>query len=390
MAWSIWWPHGSSPPSRTTRTAPPHAGQSSARSRTAIASRAAIVGLAFAQAAQQHYDAAVSSYRRGIAAFLALNRAEDAARAELGLSQALYGNADYAAALAAATHARDQAIGLKRDDVLWRALVAEARAHRRLSHSDRAMEAASKAVTAVQRLTAGFEELPAEPVAADTTGAFTLLAILQAETGDADAAFQTVERRHAHALRIALAPNERDIHRGTTDAERDEERRVTVDVTSIAAQIRSETQLPRPDAARIARLVERLAAAKNARTAARQKLFNRLPQLAVWRGLGRAADAAEALAPLGSPAPLLIEFIVGDEDLLAVVIDQVDCCLRSRAYVARVESRILTQRITQAVDPATLRNLRCVARCRYRAREAVSGCRVDRGRQRATRADCAR
>ena len=86
-------------------------------------------------------------------------------------------------------------------------------------------------------------------------------------------------------------------------------------------------------------------------------MFNRLPQLAVWRGLGRAADAAEALAPLGSPAPLLIEFIVGDEDLLAVVIDQVDCCLRSRAYVARVESRILTQRITQAVDPATLRNL---------------------------------
>ncbi len=315
-----------------------------------------IVGLGFAQAAQQHYDAAIASYRRGIVAFMALNRAEDAARAELGLSQALYGSADFAAALAAATHARDQAIGLKRDDVLWRALVAEARAHRRLSHRDRAMEAASKAVAAVQRLATGFEELPFEPVAADTTGAFGLLAILQAEAGDADAAFQTVERRHAHALRIALAPNERDIHRGTTDAERDEERRVTVDVTSIAAQIRSETQLPRPDQARIARLGERLAAAKNARTAARQKLFNRLPQLAVWRGLGQAADVAEALAPLGSPAPLLIEFIVGDEDVLALVIDQAGCCPRVRAYLARVESGILTQRITQAVDPATLRN----------------------------------
>ena len=316
-----------------------------------------IVGLAFAQAAQQHYDAAISSYRRGITAFIALDRAEDAARAELGLSQALYGNADYAGALAAAAHARDQAIGLKRDDVLWRALVAEARAQRRLSHSDRALDAASKAVAAVQRLAAGYEELPFEPVAADTTAAFALLAILQAETGGADAAFQTIERRHAHALRIALAPNERDIHRGATDAERDEERRLTVDVTSIAAQIRSETQLPRPDSARIARLGERLAAAKTARTAARRRLFNRLPRLAVWRGLGGPADVAEALAPLGSPAPLLVQFVVDEEDLLALVTDQVGCCLRSRAFLSPVENRVLTQRITQAVDPATLRSL---------------------------------
>ena len=317
------------------------------------------VGVGYAQAAQQHYDDAISSYRRGIAAFLALQQPEDAARAEIGLSQALYGNQDYPAALAGAVHAAGEAIGLKKDDVLWRALVVEARANRRLGKTDRAIEAAREAVAAVIRLMAGFEELPAEPVAGDTAGAFAMLAVLQAESGDADGAFATLEQRHAHALRIALASSERDIHPGMTDAEREEERRVAVDVVSTAAQIRNESQLPRRDNARIARLQQRLAAAKTARTAARQKMFARLPLLAVWRGLGGVASAEEALAPLGDPAPLVVEFVVTDDDVLAVVVEPTaEGPLKKRAYVSHVESRTVTERVTKALDPATLRDAR--------------------------------
>jgi len=314
------------------------------------------VGLAFAQAAQQQYETAISSYRRGIVAFMALNKIEDAARAELGLSQALYGNKDYAAALAAATHAREQATGLRRDDVLWRALVAEARADRRLSNADGAMESAKQAVAAVRRLASGFEELPTEPVAADTTAAFAVLAVLEAETGDADAAFATAEQRRALALRIALASNELEVHPGMSDAEREEERRLAVDLTSAFAQLRNERGLPRPDAARIARLEQRLTAAIAARTAGRRKLFDRLPSLRVWRGLGGAASGEEAAAALGSPLPLIAEFVVSDDDLLVLLLGSNDGKLERRAFVAHVESRTLTQRITGAIDPATLRN----------------------------------
>lgn len=317
----------------------------------------AIVGVAFAQAAQQRYDAAIASYRRGIAALMVLNNAEDTTRAEVGLSQALYGNKDYAAAVASATHAAEQAAGLQRDDVLWRALITQARANRRLSKPERALEAVRSAVTAVERLARGSEELPAERVATDTVDAFALLAILQAENGDAAAAFRTVERRHAHALRLALASNEVDIHRGMTDAERDEERRLTVDVTSVAAQIRNETGLPHPDSARIARLEQQLASAKAARAASRQRLFARLPMLAVWRGLSGTADAAEALAPLGSPAPLLAEFVLSDEDLLVVLVaESQEGALRTDAYVAHLESRSLLERVTHALEPASLRS----------------------------------
>ena len=183
------------------------------------------------------------------------------------------------------------------------------------------------------------------------------MAVLQAEDDDAGAVFRTIERRHAHALRLALAPNEREIHRGMTAAERDEERRVTVDVTSLAAQIRSETQLPRPDLARIARLGEQLAGAKAARSAARDRLFARDPALAVWRGLGGAAGAAEALAALGSPTPVLAQFVVGDDDLLVVITrGQRSAPLEQRAYVAHVDARTVTQRITQALDPVAIRD----------------------------------
>jgi len=316
-----------------------------------------MVGVGFAQAAQQHYVAAIVSYRRGIIALMALKNAEDTARAEVGLSQALYGNKDYAGAATTAAHAAEQAAGLKRDDVLWRALVAQARANRRLSKPDRALESATSAVAAVERLASGFEELPVDRVPADTTDAFAMLAVLQAENGEAKAVFGTLERRRAHALRIALAANEGDIHRGMTEAERQEERRVTVDVMSVAAQIRNETGLPKPDSARIARLEQQLASAKAARTAARQKLFTRLPMLTVWRGLGGAADAAEALAPLGSPTPLFAEFVVSDEDLLVVLVaESPEGPLRTDAYLAHVESRTLSERITHALDPASLRD----------------------------------
>ncbi|HWK08417.1 MAG TPA: CHAT domain-containing protein, partial [Vicinamibacterales bacterium] len=183
------------------------------------------------------------------------------------------------------------------------------------------------------------------------------LAVLQAESGDSAAAFTTVERRRAHALRIAVAANDVDIHRGMTDAERDEERRLAIDLITVAAQIRNETALPHPDSARVARLNEQLASAKAARTAARRKLFSRLPMLAVWRGLGGPADAAEALSAVMPDAPLLAEFVVNDEDILVVMIGKSpEGTLQSDAYVAHVESRNLTDRITHALQAASLRD----------------------------------
>ncbi len=90
------------------------------------------VGLAFALAAQEKFDDAVTWYGRSLIWFNTLQMEEAGARARIGLAEALYGRGDYEKALEQAVTARRTAIALNSDDVLWRALVSAARAERKL------------------------------------------------------------------------------------------------------------------------------------------------------------------------------------------------------------------------------------------------------------------
>lgn len=317
----------------------------------------AIVGLAFAQAAQEHFEPAILSYRKAIAAFTSLKKREDAARAELGLSQALAGTRDYAGALSVARHVREEGAAIGQDDVVWRALVAEARALRRLSNPARALTAAKAAVATVDRMAQAALDRPNEPLPADTTGAYALLAVLQAEGRDAAGAFVTVERRRAHALRAALATNERDIARGMTTTEREDERQLAAEVVSIRARVVHEKGLPKPDAARLARLQQTLAAAVEKRRAHRQQLFTRLPELPMWRGLGAPATLDEAAGLLRAEGDLLAEFVIDDEDLLVVVLARRPEGPECRTYMTSIWRQALAERIARAVEPAALRSV---------------------------------
>ena len=233
----------------------------------------AVAGLAFAQTAQEKFADGIASYKKAIEAFTALKRVEQAARAEIGLSRALTQSGAHAAALAAASHARQEAEKLVNDDVLWRAHVAEAEALRRLRERPKALAAASGAVAAVDRLLEVARIRPSAPVARDSSSAFAMLALLQAEDGDAASAFESAERMRAHDLRVLLAPGERDISRGMSDVERDEERTLSGELVSLHAQLSRERGLPKPDAARIARLEKAVTEAGAKRAAQQQALF---------------------------------------------------------------------------------------------------------------------
>ncbi len=200
----------------------------------------AVAGLAFALTAQEKYQDGIASYTTAIDAFTALNRREQAARARVGLAQALLGSEGFEAAVAAADRARTDAAALGNDDVLWRALTAQAAGLRRLRQRDKAIAAAADAVAAVGRLVDVARIRPSAPVPRDSSTAFATLALLQAEAGDAAAAFDTVERMRAHDLRMTLAPGERDIARGMTDEEREDERAVSVELVALHAQLTRE------------------------------------------------------------------------------------------------------------------------------------------------------
>ncbi len=316
----------------------------------------ATVGAAFAQSLQQHHTQAVSSYRKGIALFITLKKREDAARAEVGLSQALTGSGDYAGALAAARHAETEGTAIGQDDVVWRALVATARAQRRLTNSQAALTAAKSAVAQVERMTQrAFDGVGDQP-SLDSTGAYALLALLQAEANDAATAFATVERLRMHSLRLRLVRNERDIARGMTPAEREAERQLAAEVVTVRAQLDHEKALPKPNAVRVERLAQQLTTAVQNRSVQREELFTRLPDLRTWRGLIPAVGLDAAVERLDE-REAVVEFVIDDDDLLVVVAMRTPDGPACRAYVSPVPRQTIAETISRAVNPATLRDL---------------------------------
>ena len=259
----------------------------------------ATVGGAFAQSLQQHHTQAVTSYRKAIALFTTLKKREDAARAEIGLSQALTGSGEYAGAVAAARHAQSEGAAIGQEDVVWRALAANARAERRLTNSTAALAASKDAVSHVERMAQrAFDGLGDQP-SADSAGAYALLAILQAEANNPAAAFATVERQRAHCTARGTR-KKRARHRSRHDTGR------TGRGTAIGGRGRhgSRANRSREGAAQAEcgaareRLQQRLMSAVEKQSGQRTQLFARLPDLRVWRGLEAAVGLDDAVKEL--------------------------------------------------------------------------------------------
>jgi CHAT domain-containing protein/tetratricopeptide (TPR) repeat protein len=314
----------------------------------------AVVGLAFAQSAQEKFPEAVVSYRKAIAEFTELRATEAAARAEIGLSQALAGTGQITAAEEAAARARQAAIGLGSDDVLWRALTAEARAVRKGGAAEKALSIARAGAQVVERMHREALDKPATAIPSDAGEVFATLAVLQAATGSPDAAWTSASRMRAIELRAALAVNEREIARGMTAEEREQERAAAADVLSLLAQASRERAQRKPDAARLTALEEQIAAASETRNTWMQQLYERLPDLRIWRGLASIPDEKETLAAI-QPGTLLLDFVVDDEDVL-VLIASPESEPHVSVYSTAIRRRLLAEQVSTLARPATLRD----------------------------------
>lgn len=322
------------------------------------------VGLAYALTAQEKFDDAVTWYGRSLAAFGALKMEDAGARARIGLAEALSGRGDHDKALEQAITARRIAVGLDSDDILWRALVAVARAERKLLRAESALGSARAAVSAVSRMAAAAVNRPGQAAPRDTTAAFAMLAVLQAEAGDGRAAFTTAEMMRSHALRIALASSERDISRGMTDDERATERALATKLTTLLVQRDREKQLPKPDRARLDTLQSAIEAATARRNEAREKVFARLPNLRSWRALEPPASPADLPTLLDAPGKLLLQFVVDDHDLVILTAATAAAATQPEeakgdavtisAHVAPLARHTLAERIVKALDGAAL------------------------------------
>ena len=104
----------------------------------------------------------------------------------------------------------------------------------------------------LQVVSAQIEKRPVIVTSAMTKVTDALLAAFDiAKKGDAAAAFEAGERMRAHALRAWLAPHEREIARGMTAGERDEERRLATELSNLVVRQERLRDLPKPDVAEL-------------------------------------------------------------------------------------------------------------------------------------------
>jgi tetratricopeptide (TPR) repeat protein len=317
---------------------------------------AATVGLGFAQTSQDKFAEAAASYRRAIDLFTTVaNAKEQASRARIGLAQALTGLEKYDDAIAAAREARQGPVGISVPDVFWRALVAEARAYGKKGEADGALGAARAAIYAVDEMRETARVEPGSPLPRDTATAFATLARLQAQSGEAAAAFDTSERMRVHDLRAALNANEREIARGMTAAERDEERAAATAVIALRAQLVRERGLPRPDSTRVSVLEGKLTEAVAKRTEQQDRLFARLPDLRLWRGVFDPAQSAD-IAKVIDPDAVLLDFVVDEDGLVTIAAWQEEGQLKIASQASPLSRRGLAELVVQLMQPAALKD----------------------------------
>ncbi|MGH9409431.1 MAG: tetratricopeptide repeat protein, partial [Vicinamibacterales bacterium] len=311
------------------------------------------VGIGFSQSGRHKYDGAIAAYRTAIDLFEPRDR-ENAARAWLGLSLAQSGKRDDVGALASANTVARIAAAISNDDLAWRAAGRRGEVLRKLSKLDEAAAACRAAQTIVERLTI---DAPVDPALrrqlADSASTWSDLAFTLAQAGDARGALAAIEARRAHIRRLQLAAFERDITRGEPSADRIRERDLFREIASARAQLHAETAATHPDESRREHLQQQLLSLLASRRQQQTALYAAVPDLQRLRGQ-QPLPTADDLDGLVGDGALVIDYLVGDDELLVAAADGSRDGLTVTATVVPDHDGGLNNLIAHAVDPSAL------------------------------------
>ena len=280
----------------------------------------AIAGLAFAQSAQERFFDAAASYRKAIDAFTALRLREEAARSEIGLSQALAGAGDFAGGVEAAARARHEAHGHRerRRDVAGIDRRGPRRAQAR--RGERALGISRAAVSRAGSNGGCRARQAREQPDDDATGAVATFAVLLAErvmpTGHSKRPSACAPSISAPASRSTSAIS-RAACRPQSAKRSARSRRAWRPTWPVLPARRA---CPSPIRARIAALQQSLDEATAQRRAWMAGLFERLPDLAAWRGLAKADATPDLKALVSDERSLLLSFVLDEEALLMLTV----------------------------------------------------------------------
>lgn len=316
------------------------------------------VGVGFSQTARQKFADAITAYRTAIRLFEGQRNNDGAARAWLGLSLAQSGASDNLAALESAGKVTAIADLIKSDDLSWRGAVRTGEALRKLDRLDDARQAFERAIGAIDRLAADAPVSPdARGALSDSADAWAGLALTLAHQGDAAGALRAMEARRAHVRRVDFAAFQHDIAPGATADELADEQGLVREIVSTRVQIRAEALAEHRDPARAERLGQQLAALTAKRAEQQARLYARLPDLPLWRGLPQPVLEPAALNTLvPGVTGVLVAYLITDDELLIVTVARGEQGPEVAATTKAIDRRAFADALSAAMQPAVLQD----------------------------------
>jgi CHAT domain-containing protein len=265
---------------------------------------------------------AIEYYRRGLSLAESIGAPYTAIACQFTLAQLLLrqGRAAEALEFAERSVAQARQIGAHKDywqalliaGVAFRTLKQPAEARQRFEEAISVIETARSQLTAGEREQAFFFETRFDP--------YVQMVMLLAEQGQTAEAFSFTERAKARVLLDVLQAGRADISKAMTEQEREQENRLRVELNSLNAQLRRESQAVKGEPLRVEEVKAKLGKARLAHEGFQTQLYVAHPELRIKRGQSQPLALEQAGELLADSHSALLEYAVaGDKTLLFVV-----------------------------------------------------------------------
>jgi CHAT domain-containing protein len=266
-------------------------------------------------AAQGRYEKALDYHRQALAVLETGNEKRVVATTLVNMTDAYLAEGKFAEAAPIAERAMSLAREIGQPFDLWSALTAAGHCQLALRRPAEARESLTEAVGIIERLRAqaagGAED--SQRYFEDGLRAHHGLLRLLTQENQPQEALALAERAKARTLLDALQRGRVSIQKAMTAEEREQERRLKLELTMLNTQLTRVTQSGKPDPQRVGEIKPRLEKARLDYEAFQTALYAAHPELRARRGDAPIIKAEELATLIHAPNSAMLEYVVTDD-----------------------------------------------------------------------------
>lgn len=276
--------------------------------------------------AQRNYVQALEQYDNSLKISRAIGNKSGIARSLNNIANVQYSLRNYGEAIETSNSAIGVAEKIGSQEIIWQARTIAGKAYHGLNRPDQSREAFALAIDSIEGLRSQVSgsEYDRERFFEDKLTPYHDIVQLLVEQNHRVEAFAYAERAKARALLDTLQVGKVDITRAMTADEREMERRLNSEVTSLNVQIQRENLRDKRDDTRLAPLNSRLETARLDNEAFYLRLYAAHPELRVHRGVMEPLGLERCVELMPDKQTALLEYVVTEDKVFLFILTRQD------------------------------------------------------------------